>query len=82
MTRRSFPESFKHEAVDQVLACTLFRHVNQTLGITESLLAKWKRQYEQQGGDAFRATASSVVRARSCVGYVSNWLRSPWSAML
>ena len=29
------------------------RWVAQTLGIAESLLGKWKRQYEQQGDDAF-----------------------------
>ncbi len=75
-TRRRFPESFKREAVDQALADTPLRHVAETLGIAESLLGKWKRQYEQQG-----ATASSVVSARSCAGYASNWLRSPWSAM-
>lgn len=52
-TRRRFPESFKREAVDQVLAGTPLRHVAETLGIAESLLGKWKRQYEQQGDDAF-----------------------------
>ncbi len=51
-TQRCFPESFKREAVDQVLASTLL-HVTETLGIAESLLGKWKRQYEQQGDDAF-----------------------------
>lgn len=45
-TRRRFPEFFKREAVGQVLAGT-------PLGIAESLLGKWKRQYEQQGDDAF-----------------------------
>lgn len=77
-TRRRFPESFNREAVDQVLAGTPLRHVAETLGIAESLLGKWKRQYEQQGDEA---TASSGARARSCVVYASNWLRSPWSAM-
>lgn len=52
-TRRSFPESLKREAVDQVLAGTPLRHVAETLGISESLLGKWKRQHEQQGDDAF-----------------------------
>ncbi|EPO9992930.1 TPA: transposase [Pseudomonas aeruginosa] len=37
-TRRRFPESFKREAVDQVLAGTPLRHVAETLGIAESLL--------------------------------------------
>ena len=32
-TRRRFPESFKREAVDQVLAGTPLRHVAETLGI-------------------------------------------------
>lgn len=31
-TRRRFPESFKREAVDQVLAGTPLRHVAETLG--------------------------------------------------
>ncbi|MCO3043823.1 transposase [Pseudomonas aeruginosa] len=52
-TRRRFPESFKREAVDQVLAGTPLRNVADTLGIAESLLGKWKRQYEQQGDYAF-----------------------------
>ncbi|MFJ3264429.1 hypothetical protein ACYCAX_12930 [Pseudomonas sp. MT3] len=32
-TRRRFPESFKREAVDQVLAGTPLRHVAETLAI-------------------------------------------------
>lgn len=44
-TRRSFPESFKREAVEQVLAGSSLRHVAQALDITEALLGKWKRQY-------------------------------------
>jgi transposase len=73
-TRRRFPESFKREAVDQVPAGTPLRHVAETLSIAESLLGTCKLQYEQQDDDA-------LVRVRSCVGYASNWLRSPWSAM-
>ncbi|WPO48960.1 transposase [Pseudomonas sp. S1Bt23] len=71
-TRRRFPESFKREVVDQVLAGTPLRHVAETLGIAESLLGKGKRQYEHQGDDAFRAMASSAVRMPSFVGYASN----------
>ncbi|GEM_PF-773247 len=52
-TRRRFPKSFKREAVDQLLAGTPLRRVAETPSIAESLLAKWKRQYEQQGDDAF-----------------------------
>lgn len=51
--RRRFPESFKREAVEQVLAGTPLRHIAETLDIAESLLDKWKRQFEQQGDDAF-----------------------------
>ena len=76
-TRRRFPESFKRGAVDQVLVGTPLSHAAETLGIAESLLGKWKRQYEQQGDDAFPGTASSGARTRSCVVYASNWLRSP-----
>ncbi|MBA1286545.1 transposase [Pseudomonas aeruginosa] len=36
-----------------MLAGTPLRHVAEKLGIAESLLGKWKRQYEQQGDDAF-----------------------------
>lgn len=52
-TRRRFPEPLKREAVNQVFAGTPLRHVVETLGIAESLLGKWTRQYEQQGDDAF-----------------------------
>ncbi|MEQ9725953.1 transposase [Pseudomonas sp. WHRI 8822A] len=45
--------SYKHEAVDQVLAGTPLRHLAETLSIAESLLGKWKRQHEQQSDDAF-----------------------------
>lgn len=63
-TRRRFPESFKREAVDQVLAGTPLRHVAETLGIAESLLGKWKRQYEQQGDDAFPGNGRQAGRER------------------
>ncbi len=36
-----------------MLAGTPLRYVTEALGIAESLLGKWKRQYEQQGDDAF-----------------------------
>lgn len=36
-----------------MLAGTPLRYVAETLGIAENLLGKWKRQYEQRGGDAF-----------------------------
>lgn len=62
-TRRRFPESFKREAVDQVLAGTPLRHVAETLGIAESLLGKWKRQYEQQGDDAFPGNGKQRVES-------------------
>ncbi|MER0799409.1 IS3 family transposase [Pseudomonas aeruginosa] len=62
-TRRRLPESFKREAVDQVLAGTPLRHVAETLGFAESLLDKWKRQVTMP----FRAMASSVAKARNCV---------------
>lgn len=52
-TRRRFPASFKRKSVDQSLAGTPLRHVAETLGIAESLLGRWRRQYEQQGDDAF-----------------------------
>ncbi|WP_373321800.1 transposase, partial [Vogesella indigofera] len=45
-TRRTFPEPLKREAVEQVLAGTPLRHVAQAFDITESLLGKWKRQFQ------------------------------------
>ena len=52
-TRRTFPESLKREAVVQVLAGTPLWHVAQAFDITESLLGKWKRQFQDAGPDAF-----------------------------
>ena len=52
-TRRTYPESFKRDAVEQVLAGTLLRHVAHALDITEALLGKWKRQFHDAGLDAF-----------------------------
>lgn len=49
ITRRYFPASFKREAVEQVLAGTPLRHVAQAIGVTETLLGKWKRQYMLAG---------------------------------
>ena len=53
MTRRSFPESLKREAVERVLAGTPLGLVAQAFDITESLLGKWKRQLQDVGPDAF-----------------------------
>ncbi|MGM8063294.1 transposase [Vogesella indigofera] len=52
-TRRTFPEPLKREAVEQVLAGTPLRHVAQAFDITESLLGKWKRQFQDAGPAAF-----------------------------
>jgi transposase len=52
-TRRTYPESFKRDAVEQVLAGTPLRHVAHALDITEALLGKWKRQFQDAGPDAF-----------------------------
>ena len=49
----TFPDFFKRETVDQIFADTPLRHVAYMLGIAEKPLGKWKRQYEQQGDDAF-----------------------------
>ncbi|MCG8993811.1 transposase [Laribacter hongkongensis] len=51
--RRTFPESLKREAVEQVRAGTPLRHVAQVFDITEPLLGKWKRQFQDAGPDAF-----------------------------
>lgn len=78
---RRFPESFKREAVDQVLAGTPLRHVADTLGIAESLLGKWMRQYERRGDDAFPSDGKQRGESVEFVGYASNWPKSPWSEM-
>ncbi|OWY40947.1 transposase [Xenophilus sp. AP218F] len=52
-TRRTFPDSLKREAVEQVLAGTPLRHVAQAFESAESLLGKWKRQFQEAGTDAF-----------------------------
>ncbi|KAB0533922.1 MULTISPECIES: transposase [Pseudomonas] len=58
-TRRRFPESFKREAIDQVLAGTPLRHVADTLGITESLLGS-----KQTGITPCRRIPSCAAAAR------------------
>ncbi|MDH0081350.1 transposase [Stutzerimonas chloritidismutans] len=73
----TFPESFEREAVDQVLAGTPLRHVAETLGIAKSLLGKRKRQYEQQGDDAFpgngkqRGESAELLRLRQQLAQVT-----------
>lgn len=52
-TRRTYPESFKRDAIDQVPAGTPLRHVAHALDITEALLGKWKRQFHEAGPNAF-----------------------------
>lgn len=81
LTRRRFPESFKREVVDQVLADASLRHVAEALGIAECLLGEWKRQYEQQDDDAFPDDGKQRMRVRSFGVYASSWRRSPWSTM-
>lgn len=63
--RRRCLESFKREAVDLVLTGAPLRHVADTLGIAESQLRKCKRQYEQQGEDAFLGAANLVILVTS-----------------
>lgn len=76
ITRRSFPESFKREAVEQVLAGTPLRHVAQALGVTEGLLGKWKQQYLKAGADAFpghhqRGEAAELKQLRDALARVT-----------
>jgi transposase len=59
-TRRTYPESFKRDAVNQVLAGTPLRHVAHALDITEALLGKWKRQFQDAGPDAFPDVAAKA----------------------
>ena len=75
--RRSFPESFKREAVEQVIAGNPLRHVAQAIGVTEALLGKWKRQYTQAGVDAFpgqgkqRGEAAELKQLRDTLARVT-----------
>jgi len=62
-TRRTFPESFKREAIEQVLAGSSLRHVAQALDITEALLGKWKRQYLMAGAEAFPGNGKQLGEA-------------------
>lgn len=71
-TRRRFPESFKREAVDEVLSGMPLRHVAETPG-AESMLRKWKRQYAQRGDDAFPGNCKQRARTRSFVAYGCSW---------
>ncbi|EPF1376348.1 hypothetical protein [Pseudomonas aeruginosa] len=50
-----------------MLPGTPLRHVDETLGIAGSLLSKRKRQYEQQGDNAFPGNGKqSGERAELC----------------
>ena len=49
----TYPNSLKREAVEQVFAGTPLRHVAQALEITELLLCKWRRQFQEAGFDPF-----------------------------
>jgi transposase len=75
--RGSFPESFKREAVEQVIAGTLLRHVAQAIGVTEALLSKWKGQYAQPSVDAFpgqgkhRGEAAELKQLRDTLARVT-----------
>lgn len=80
-TRRRFPEPFKREAVDQVLAGTPLRHLAQTLGIAEACWAKWKRQYEQQGDDAFPGNGKQRGESAELRRLRQQLAQAPWSAM-
>ncbi len=71
------PESFKREAVDQMLAGTPLRHVAETLGIA---WANGSASTNSKVTTPFLAMASSAVRMPSFAGYASNWPKSPWSA--
>lgn len=76
-TRRTFPDSLKREAVEQVLAGTPLRHVAQAFEITESLLGKWKSQFQEAGSDAFPGRG----RQSGENDFVTSSPASPWSVM-
>ncbi len=88
-TRRTFPESLKREAVEQVLAGTPLRHVAQAFDITESLRGKWKHQFQDAGPDAFpgrgkqSGEAAKLKRLRDELAPVTmerDVLKNVWSA--
>lgn len=60
-TRRRFPEYFKRKAAAQVLAGMPLCHVAETLGIAESLVGRWKRQYEQLAATPLRIISSISI---------------------
>lgn len=74
-TRRHFPESY------QVLAVRRFVMSPRRWASLKACWANGSARTSSKVTMPFRATASSEARARSCVAYASNWLRSLWSAM-
>ncbi|MCO3582447.1 hypothetical protein FA158_11160 [Pseudomonas aeruginosa] len=60
-TRRHFPKSFKREAVDQVLAGTPLRYVNETQGIAESLLGNCNQRGERAELRRLRQQLTHVI---------------------
>jgi len=79
-TRRTYPESFKRDAVEQVLAGTPLRHVAHALDITEALLSKWKRQFHDAGLDAFPGRASRAAKPPNSSAFAMTSPASLWSA--
>ncbi|MCF7203016.1 IS3 family transposase [Pseudomonas oligotrophica] len=61
-TKRCFPESFKREAIDQVLAGTPLRHVTETLRIAESLLGNCSADVPAMGHACGRHRVARLMR--------------------
>jgi transposase len=58
--RRTFSKEFKSESV-RMLATRSLTEVAESLGVTQSLLSRWKAAAASEGGDAFRGNGKRTV---------------------
>ena len=52
--RRTFSKEYKSEAVEQLLSGKRLKDVSKLLGVSESVLIRWRKTYQTEGEDAFR----------------------------
>ena len=58
--RKSYSKELKEEAV-RLMSEMRAKDVSEKLGIERSLLSRWKREAETEGGDAFRGNGNRAV---------------------
>ncbi len=59
--RRTFSKEYKAEAVAQLQSGKRLRDVSKLLGVSESVLIKWRKAYETEGLDAFRGQGNRTA---------------------